>query len=396
MKIAIVGGAIAGSTISIGLSRLGHDVSVFERSSSFLKDRGAGIALPKPLVEKLIELDFVDADMQTVNLMSMEVLEKVNDEQRIIAEMPAHALGLNWGELYAQLNKRLGADQQHFGTFIDHFVEKDKQVIVDVNGKQQSFDLLIACDGYKSSFRQYVSGQAKAEFAGYVAWRGLVTPFDDASRELAQAKGFKHAVFKTGQLVLYPICRQGTSEKLLNWGMYELVSEANQAVCMTDKKGRLVSSLAKGTMRQDQIEHVYTLAKENLPSTLADAVLAAPEPYMQGIYDINIEQYVRNRVCLLGDAAIVARPHTGSGSAKAMQDALALIDAITQTDDIDQALSSWQSKQQEQGEKLFYLGRELGSFLVEDDIDWHSMTSENYQTTIAALAKKYAWYIAKK
>ena len=48
-SVGIIGGSIAGCASAIALSRLGCAVTVLERSSSGLKDRGSGIAVPVPL-----------------------------------------------------------------------------------------------------------------------------------------------------------------------------------------------------------------------------------------------------------------------------------------------------------------------------------------------------------
>ena len=54
-RFAIVGGSIAGSIASILLNRLGHSIKVFERSANLhLPDRGAGIWMPKKLIDLLI------------------------------------------------------------------------------------------------------------------------------------------------------------------------------------------------------------------------------------------------------------------------------------------------------------------------------------------------------
>ena len=44
LSIGIVGGSIAGCAAAIELTRAGHEVAVFERSTGELKGRGAGIA----------------------------------------------------------------------------------------------------------------------------------------------------------------------------------------------------------------------------------------------------------------------------------------------------------------------------------------------------------------
>ena len=55
-KVAVVGGSIAGCATAIALTRAGCDVEVLERSSTGLRDRGAGIAMPHPLRESLFGL----------------------------------------------------------------------------------------------------------------------------------------------------------------------------------------------------------------------------------------------------------------------------------------------------------------------------------------------------
>ena len=63
LKVAIVGGSIAGCAAAIALWRAGCEVTVYERSRSKLEDRGAGIGMPLALLHTLIERDFVDANM---------------------------------------------------------------------------------------------------------------------------------------------------------------------------------------------------------------------------------------------------------------------------------------------------------------------------------------------
>jgi 2-polyprenyl-6-methoxyphenol hydroxylase-like FAD-dependent oxidoreductase len=63
LKVAIVGGSLAGCAAAIALRRAGCEVTVYERSHGKLEDRGAGIGMPLALLHTLIERDFVDAGM---------------------------------------------------------------------------------------------------------------------------------------------------------------------------------------------------------------------------------------------------------------------------------------------------------------------------------------------
>jgi 2,6-dihydroxypyridine 3-monooxygenase len=52
------------------------------------------------------------------------------------------------------------------------------------------------------------------------------------------------------------------------------------------------------------------------------------------------------RVCIMGDAAFVARPHCAAGTAKAAEDAWQLGEALTETgNDVVAALKKWEERQ---------------------------------------------------
>ena len=61
LRVGIVGGSIAGCAAAIELERAGCEVTIFERSTGSLKDRGAGIGIPFALLELLQERDLFDA-----------------------------------------------------------------------------------------------------------------------------------------------------------------------------------------------------------------------------------------------------------------------------------------------------------------------------------------------
>jgi 2,6-dihydroxypyridine 3-monooxygenase len=66
------------------------------------------------------------------------------------------------------------------------------------------------------------------------------------------------------------------------------------------------------------------------------------------------------RVCLIGDAAFVARPHAAAGTAKAAADAWALADAIERHRDVPTALAQWEPGQLALGQQLLDRNRRNG------------------------------------
>src|ERR1700704_3811971 len=61
-------------------------------------------------------------------------------------------------------------------------------------------------------------------------------------------------------------------------------------------------------------------ARREVHPMLAALVAATPLPFLQTIVDVVPARTVFGRVCLLGDAAFVVRPHTAGATAKAARD----------------------------------------------------------------------------
>ena len=72
-----------------------------------------------------------------------------------------------------------------------------------------------------------------------------------------------------------------------------------------------------------------SIAADPPPKELPEGrVLATKEPFVQPIYDLSVPRMVFGRVCLLGDAAFVPRPHTAASTSKAVTNAITLAEAI--------------------------------------------------------------------
>jgi 2-polyprenyl-6-methoxyphenol hydroxylase-like FAD-dependent oxidoreductase len=72
-------------------------------------------------------------------------------------------------------------------------------------------------------------------------------------------------------------------------------------------------------------------------------VAATPDPFVQTIVDVVVPRTVFGRVCLLGDAAFVVRPHTAGATAKAARDATVLATALKRArQNVDAGLRSFE------------------------------------------------------
>ena len=81
MRIGIVGGSIGGLTAGCLLRSLGHDVSIFERSTTKLAQRGAGIGLLEAasrLLVKKYDMSLDDISIKTELIRYLNANNKVS------------------------------------------------------------------------------------------------------------------------------------------------------------------------------------------------------------------------------------------------------------------------------------------------------------------------------
>jgi 2,6-dihydroxypyridine 3-monooxygenase len=98
-----------------------------------------------------------------------------------------------------------------------------------------------------------------------------------------------------------------------------------------------------------------------LPPPLAEIIHATPEPFIQAIVDLEVPHMAFGRICLIGDAAFVARPHAAAGTAKAAEDAWTLSTAMRAAGgNVAAALRKWEPGQLQLGQSLVARTREAG------------------------------------
>ena len=102
---------------------------------------------------------------------------------------------------------------------------------------------------------------------------------------------------------------------------------------MTDSAGIPRPLSVPGGQVQDRlVQQRRADAARRLPEPIADLVTAAKEPFVTAIADADCHALRAGRVCLVGDAAITARPHAAAGSAKAAADAWDLAEHLADID----------------------------------------------------------------
>lgn len=384
LRVGIVGGSIAGCTAAIELHRLGHQVMVFERSRGQLEDRGAGIASALPHLEMLKERDLIDPDYPYV-LMTRSIwttAQADNPEGRLFWRRAGAAGGMNWGVLFANLRHRVPDEIYHCGRSVTDLSEHDDNTVtlqLD-NGEQHTFDLVIFADGYHSWGRQYLFPEAEMTYAGYVIWRGTISESEQPPEWEKPVSEW--AVHEGGLCIFYTIPGQhgecGDGQRVLNWAWYNLTPADQLAELLTDKDGKThLTSLPQGAATAAHKLTIRQRAREMLRESAAGVIANTAEPYIQVVYDLHVPSYQRGRICLIGDASSIARPHTGAGAIRAQQQAIALAKALAEHAAVDDALHAWNAEVWEAGDQQVNLGKILGRALLTDAPDWQRMKPEH-------------------
>lgn len=333
LDVGIVGGSIGGLFAASLLTRAGHRVHVFERSEHGLARRGAGLVAQQELHDLLRAAG--EPDEIAVGVVASERIT-LNRRGDVVFRDPTPQTQVSWDRLYSVLRALLPLSAYHLASPATRVTNTNGgAVIAFADGREQSFDLVIGADGASSVTRQAVVPDHTANrYAGYVTWRGLI-PETSLQGETARRLVGRFAFFTDpgdhalGYLVPGAGGETEPGRRRYNWVWYRPVSPSRLSdILMRSGRAPDGTSLAPGDLADDLRDQLVDDARAGLPPAFADAVAAEPQPFLQAILDYVPSRITTGRVALLGDAAVVVRPHTAMGAAKAAGDALVLHDLL--------------------------------------------------------------------
>jgi 2-polyprenyl-6-methoxyphenol hydroxylase-like FAD-dependent oxidoreductase len=336
MKAIIVGGGIGGLATATALHRTGHEAVVLERAAA-LAESGAGLSMAPNALAALDRLGLGD-ELRGRGGIARRILVR-SRRGDILSEIDARGrawevVGVHRTDLQEVLLEAASVADLRLGVTCTGLVESSTAVAAVLeDGSGVEGDVLIGADGIRSVVRARLKGDEPLRYAGYFGWRAVVD-FDD------------------------PSVRDTFSE---SWGPVLRVG------LVTIGHGRLywfVSELApEDTPLPDDPETDFR-------NRLADwhdpipAVVAAPRPGTMTRLPIHdrapAREWGRGRVTLLGDAAHPMTPNLGQGAAQALEDAVALTDALTDGDDPVAALRRYEQRRIPRTTMIVNRSRQLG------------------------------------
>ena len=174
-------------------------------------------------------------------------------------------------------------------------------------------------------------------------WRGgawcPITRLDPAVVERLE-DAITYFVYANSHILVYPIPGQDGSverrRRLMNFVWYRnYLAGGDLADVLTDVNGLPHEiSLPPGAARRGSRRRAARHGTGAAAGPDRVVVLAADAPFVQVIFDVEVSRMAFGRVCLVGDAAWVARPHAAAGTAKAAADGWALAAALAAHDDV--------------------------------------------------------------
>jgi len=342
MKIAIVGGGIAGLSFALGLHKRGIDCDVFEAVTD-IKEIGVGITLLPHAMRELAELGLQDA-LEAVGIENLESVFYTQHGQYVYKEARGrHAgytlpeIGIHRGKLHrilfdAAVN-RLGADKVHTGMRCSAFSQNDHGVEIEFSNAHTQTSIkvqaqiAVACDGVNSVIRTQMHPQDALCFAGINTWRGVTV-----HPPILTGKSYlRIGTVEVGKMVIYPIIDNvdGKGSQLINW-----VAELQKPNAAMNDWNRPGDPAVCAEIFKD-----WTFDFLNVP----ELILKADKVFEYPMVDKNaLPFWTQGRVTLMGDAAHPMYPRGSNGSAQALIDARTLADQLAQHADPKEAIRAYE------------------------------------------------------
>lgn len=364
MRVAVVGGSIGGLTTACLLAADGHDVTVHERSTSPLEERGAGIGFLPMTARFLRERAGIDLSTISVETSTIRTLGR---DGSVAHEADHRYLFSSWNTVYRRTLEQFEPSRYLLGEeLVD--IDPHRPVLRFADGSSVEPDLAVCADGVGSIARTVIAPEARTSPSGYVAWRGVVAETELTASTRAVLDGsITYYVYANSHILVYPIPgRDGSvapGERLVNIVWYRNYLPGDDLDdLLTDRSGhRRDVSVPPGALRPEHVDEARAHARARLPGVIAEVVDRIDDLFIQVVIDVEVDRMRLGRTVLVGDSAFAARPHAAAGTAKAAADGWALRDALAEhPSDLDAALRAWEPGQLDLGRSLLARTRAIG------------------------------------
>jgi FAD-dependent urate hydroxylase len=323
--IAIIGAGIGGLTTAIALKNKGIKANIYEASAE-IGEVGAGIwmaANAQKILDKLgilekIKGKGIDYDAVYIENYKGERLQK-SDLLEVKKKYGYGTISFARPVLHASLFELIDPSTVHTSKKCIEITSVDgRHLIKFEDGTETTADLVVGADGIRSVVREYIHGKINYRYSGQTCWRSIVDYSDLKNRNaLSEIWGLKR-----GQRMGYGYVGENKAYYYLT-----ILSEERQ----TDQIATIIPNLLE--MFSDFPQEAKNLI-----------VASSPQKILRNdLYDFKpLKNWIKDQVVLLGDAAHATTPNLGQGACQAIESAYVLAEALSQFNNLKEALLHYQ------------------------------------------------------
>ena len=334
--IAIIGAGIGGMTAAVTLAKKGVKVSIFEQAPE-LSEVGAGLTITPNATKGLMYLG-LEKQMKEVGMAHKqqgvrhfetgEMIVPLERGEKMLEKYGAYQFQAHRADVHDVLIDELKLHNSNT-IYTNHELidlnEKNNSVeLVFSNNETYEVDFVIGADGNRSAVRKIILGDDDPQFAGYVAWRGLVPvellgedDFDEcgASAFIAPGRVFARYLVRNGELYNY-VAFLATDE----WA----------------EEGWAIPS------KVDIVMDIFSDYNQQVKNIIA--ATPANDLFKWGIFAREpVSKWSTKNITLLGDAAHPLEPFMGQGASLAIEDGVVLGRIIEDSESSDEIVSRYEA-----------------------------------------------------
>jgi len=346
MRILVVGGGIAGLTLTGLLQQRGFKPTLVEQIPEYgtvgyvivLWPSGSRILKGLGVYRSLLD---VGLQFTTYNVSDERGQMLHSYSVQNVTEKYGPMLSTYRPDLINVIKEAVDPDSIRMSTTVDKIDQTNDEVYVTFSdGTEETYDLVVGCDGVRSKTRDLVFGDVPLSYSGMTGWSFWVKP----------------NIAKTLQIAEY-------------WGTGKFFG-------IWPTKGRLsvFTSIRDNVQEPDPVESRIDRIQENFRNFggLVPEILESlddPNEIFHGHYnDLRMKKWHKGRVVLVGDAAHAILPTAGGGVSMAMESAAVLVDELCRADSkyIEQAFESYITRRRSRVDKIQNQSRMMSKFAFAD------------------------------
>jgi 2-polyprenyl-6-methoxyphenol hydroxylase-like FAD-dependent oxidoreductase len=340
-RVIIAGAGIGGMALAAALQRLGVQVLVLERAAR-LGEVGAGLGVLPNAVRALTTIGvsrklYDDAGPFRRFRICNQRGDDLNeiDFEKAFRRMGGEGYVMHRAALHAAISECVDPGSVRTNACVTSIEQSEAEVSVHVAGESApvSGDLLVGADGLNSVVRAHVLGDGAPRYAGETIFRGITE----------------------AELDPPDVCREvlGAGQRAAFYDM-----GAGRCYWWATSPVPVGTDIAEGA-RSAYLQERFAGWPYGLPSLFART---PSERILQNdIFDRSpARTWHRRRVVLLGDAAHPTTPNLGQGACLAIEDAVVLARALSQSGDCETALTYYRHARAARTARITRLSRWWG------------------------------------